>query len=177
MSGRLPPLPSSADDPELAAFLATVAARRDRPLQLHAALGHAPAASRAFVALAYALRHDVALDRRLQEIAILTVAAEAGSPYERQQHEPLARAAGVSDTQIAALFARDATLDAFDVEAQTVIRFTRGMLADDLDDARFDQTRALLGDRGVVELVLTVAFYRATAMVLRALDVPLETRG
>jgi 4-carboxymuconolactone decarboxylase len=122
-------------------------------------------------ALGAAIRYRTSLGDDTREIAILVIAAALDSEFEWFAHEPLARAAGVSDETIAAIAdgREPAGLGAGDA---AVYRGTRALVAGgDLDDAHYAELHAELGTTGCVELVALVGYYRMLALLLRTFRV------
>ena len=62
-----------------------------------------PRLGAALQALGSSVRYDTGLTDRCREIAILTVAAYWSSDFEWYAHEAVARAAGLTDTDLAAI--------------------------------------------------------------------------
>lgn len=127
--------------------------------------------------LGAALRYRTSLSDRQRELGILLIAATLESGFEWFAHEPLARAAGVSDEVIAALAAR-AEPPALEREDAVVYRSVAALLEEgDLDDERYRDLHSLFGDVGCVELVVLVGYYRMLAMLLQTFRVPVPEGG
>lgn len=67
----------------------------------------APGVGAALQELGSAIRYRTSLSGRIRELAILAVAAHWDSAFERYAHEPIGRAAGLTDAEIAAVGAGD----------------------------------------------------------------------
>lgn len=133
----------------------------------------APEVGQHLAAVGHVLRFESAIDRRLAELAIITVAAHWRAEYEWWAHASIARDRGVSDAVIDAIAA--GAPPPFDRGDEASIHaFVRALLErrqpDDHSDAA---ARALLGDAGVVELVSLVGYYTLVAFTLVSFDVPL----
>jgi 4-carboxymuconolactone decarboxylase len=131
-----------------------------------------PQTGAALQALGSAVRYAAALPDRLREIAILVVAACWDSEFERYAHEPLARAAGVSDPDLAAIreLAPGRLASPRDqLVATAVLALARD---GDLDDEIYAAAVAGLGVRQVVVLTTLVGYYATLALQLRVFRVP-----
>ena len=143
------------------------------PLNVVRMFANAPAALRPLSDLGQAILLGSELDARLREIAILTVARETGSAYERAQHEALSRALAIPDVDIEAASAGD--LEALDEEARLVARFAAAIAAN--VDAGPELTDAVLerfGRRQAVELIICCSYYCAVARIIATCGVEVE---
>jgi AhpD family alkylhydroperoxidase len=143
------------------------------PIALYRALANAPTLLRAYSVLARSLRHDAVTDRRLRELVILRTAQLTSSPYEWAHHVPMATAAGVSDEQIEALRAWEAS-SVFDERERAVLRGAEAVHALAVDDETYEELERTLGETGALEIVLTAAFYQSVSRLIQALDLELE---
>jgi len=126
-------------------------------------------------ALGAAIRYRTSLRDSSREMAILVTAAMVDSAFEWFAHEPLARAAGVTEDTISAIAAgrEPPGLDAGDA---AIYRGVRALVADgDLTDAHYAELSSVLGTTACVELVGLVGYYRMLALILRAFRVPMPT--
>ena len=132
----------------------------------------APALGQSLQELGATLRYRTALTDRVRELAILVVAAHWNSAFERFAHEPIARAAGVSDAQLDAV--RTGGAPELDDPAESVaLELTRALARDgDVTDELFDRAVPLIGIRAVVELTTLVGYYATLALQLRVFRVP-----
>jgi 4-carboxymuconolactone decarboxylase len=124
--------------------------------------------------LGEAVRFDSVLERPLQELAILTVAAHWRSNFEVWAHRRYAIDAGVANDVVDAVVAGELPGSA-DSDERLVIATCHELLATGtISDERFEAVRDQLGDVGVVDLVTTVGYYTMVAFNLNAfrIDVP-----
>lgn len=175
-SPRVPLVGDDTDDARVAAVFAKGHDLSGRSPNLYRMLANAPELLDAWVAFAWPLRNESTTPRSLRELMILRVAHLDGADYERAQHEPMARAAGVTDDQIAALAAwRDAAPDVFSDPEQAALAVADQIAAGgDVDDATWTAVAGHFDPRGCVELVLTASFYSCVSRVLKTLRVPLD---
>jgi AhpD family alkylhydroperoxidase len=145
------------------------------PLNIFRTLAHAETAVRPLLRLGGAILGDGELDPRRRELAILRVAAVTEAEYEWVQHEAIARAIGAGEEQVAAV--RRGELDAacFDADDRLVLRFAEELLADDgASEATMAAARERLSDRGIVELILAVGYYRMLAGLMNSVAIDLD---
>jgi AhpD family alkylhydroperoxidase len=174
---RIPYLPADLAEP--ADLVAAVRARRGGALlHLDRMLLHSPAFARGWNGFLGEVRRGLALDPRLRELAICAVAVLNDAPYELAHHAPEWLVAGGTREQLQALERTgggcwDEPL--FDAREQATLRLTAEMTrAVAVSDATMAEVRALLGDRGTVELVGVVATYNMVSRFLVALGVEPE---
>ena len=150
-----------------------ILARRNNR-NIHRMLGHSGPLADAFVRLATTLRYESELDPALREIAILRVGVLSGATYEVTAHRGHARAAGLSERQIAAVEAGEAR--ALTPLQQGVMRFTDDVVANvRASDATFLPLQAALEPRSLVELVVAIGFYMAACRFLETFDIDVHT--
>ena len=152
-----------------------ILARRNNR-NIHRMLGHSGPLADAFVRLATTLRYESELDPALREIAILRVGVLSGATYEVTAHRVHARAAGLSDRQIAAVEAGEDDAAALTPLQQCVMRFTDDVVANvRASDATFLPLKAALAPRSLVELVVAIGFYMAACRFLETFDIDVHT--
>jgi 4-carboxymuconolactone decarboxylase len=136
------------------------------------AMLYAPAVGQALQELGAAIRFRTSLTPRVREMAILVVAQAWDSEYERCAHEPIAREAGLTDSEIKALRtgADPGLPDQQEQVAYSVARALVGVPAD-LTDAQY-AAAASLGEQALVELSTLVGYYATLALQLRIFRVP-----
>ena len=180
MDQRLPPFPPTMLRPDQRRLYDAVAAGPRARGPQHFALTRAdgslrgpfnalllqPRLGEAVQALGSAIRFAGTLPDRSREIAILLVAAHWGSAFEREAHESVGRAAGLSDDELAALRRGDRRT----VRGHGAGRRRR----DDLSCWRATSTttcgrrpRGRLGAETVFELTVLVGYYSLLALQLR----------
>jgi 4-carboxymuconolactone decarboxylase len=130
-----------------------------------------PGLGQALQALGSAIRYRTSLPVRDREIATLTVARIWDSAFERYAHEAVARAAGMTEAEIAALRAGDP--DAFaDPRERLVLTTTTALAGDnDLTEDDYDAAVAGLGLPALFELTTLVGYYATLARQLRVFRV------
>lgn len=122
------------------------------------------------------VRTGLALDGRLREIAMCTVAVLNAAEYEFHHHAPVLLREGGTQAQVDALRdpVRAGTDDRlFDPRELAAIRLSIEMTRDvKVRDETFAQARTALGDdRLLVELVGVIAAYNMVSRVLVAFDI------
>jgi 4-carboxymuconolactone decarboxylase len=116
-----------------------------------------------------AIRYRGALSDRAREIAILLVAAHWDSDFEREAHEAVGGAAGLTEAELAALRLGD--LAAFTGDESLVAAVTMQLLGGDLDDGAWNEASVALGAEVVFELTVLVGYYATLALQLRVFRV------
>jgi len=118
------------------------------------------------------LRYSTGLDKRLTELAILVVARFWGQPVEWNIHHPIALAAGVRETDAAAIAGGHVPLT-LDAEQQVVHEFCQTLLANHcVGDDLYAKTLAAFGEKGVIDLTTLCGYYSLLAMVMNVARTP-----
>lgn len=118
------------------------------------------------------LRWSGTLDRRLFEMAILVVSRWWDQQFEWSYHHPLALQAGL-DPAVADAIAEDRRPEDLDEAAAAVWELLDELLRTrQVSDPVYDRALGLLGDAGVVELVVTAGYYTTLAMVMNVARTP-----
>src|SRR6478735_5587692 len=122
--------------------------------------------------LGAALRFESSVERRLLEVAIITVGARWRAEFEWWAHSRMALHHGVSQEAVDAIArGEEPRLP----EDERIVHAVARQLVDDghVDQTTFDAARQLLGDRGIVELVTLCGYYTLVSFTLNAFDVAL----
>jgi 4-carboxymuconolactone decarboxylase len=122
--------------------------------------------------LGAALRFHGHLTGRARELSILTVAARNDSDFEWKSHYPIARNLGITDDVLTAIRGGADPLTLTDPTERAVVAGTTSLVAgSELSDDEFGELVDLIGDEGVVELIVLVGYYELLARLLRVLRV------
>lgn len=123
--------------------------------------------------LGAALRFSNSLPNNLLEIAILMVGKQWSAQFEFWAHARLARQAGVSDAAIEAI--RVGAEPHFEKPEETQIyNFAREFIETKrVSDKTYAETRALIGENGLVDLIALMGYYTIVSMTLNCFQVPL----
>lgn len=144
-------------------------------LNIFKVMAHSPKLMYDWLKMATPLLGDgLSLSPRLREIAILRVAQHARSEYEFGQHIPIARAAGLTGEEIAALKDYESTEQFSELE-RAVIRYvdaTSRFDAGSPEHAR--ELKRWLSDRELLELSFVIGHWTLVACVLVPLEVELD---
>jgi 4-carboxymuconolactone decarboxylase len=134
---------------------------------------HAPDVGRHLASLGRVLRFGTSLERRLTEVAIITVGARWQAEFEWWAHASMARRHGVPDAVVDAIGrGEDPSFQADD--ERTVYALARelsetGRVSQDA----YAAAQRLLGDTGLVELISLCGYYTLISFLLNAFEVPL----
>jgi len=133
----------------------------------------APEVGRRVADLGAHLRFGVSVERRLLELAIITTGARWKAEFEWWAHVPMAREHGVPDSVIDAI-GRGET-PTFERDDERIVYAVAQQLGADghIDAATYAQAQALLGDRGMVEIVTLCGYYVLVSFTLNAFEVGL----
>lgn len=116
------------------------------------------------------IRYHTSLPGTLRELAILTVGRHWRADYEWWAHEKVGRREGLDDDAIAAI--KDGRPPAAPDQATVHAFVTELLETRRVSDAAYDAALTLLGDQGVVELVLLVGYYGLISANLNVFRMP-----
>jgi len=141
-------------------------------LQFRALLNN-PLAAGYMTSMGAQLRFDSKVPENLKELAIILVAREWNSDIEWTGHAVLAARSGVSDSSIESIRTRQ--VQELTGQEASIARFVHQMIQDkQVSDEAYAAVQSMLGDRGVVDLTLTVSYYSALALAQIALKLEME---
>ena len=134
---------------------------------------HAPDIGRRLASLGAALRFGTSIERRLTEVAIITVGSRWKAEFEWWAHARMAREHGVPAAAVDAI--GEGTEPAFGAEDERIVYAVARELADDgqVSLPTYDAASDLLGETGMVELVSLCGYYTLISFLLNAFAVPL----
>ncbi len=134
---------------------------------------HAPDVGRHLASLGRVLRFGTSLERRLTEVAIITVGARWKAEFEWWAHAGMARRHGVPDAVVDAIGrGEDPPFQADDERTVYALARELSQTGRAGQDA-YAAAQRLLGDAGLVELVSLCGYYTLVSFLLNAFEVPL----
>ena len=134
---------------------------------------HAPEIGRRLASLGAALRFGTSIERRLTEIAIITVGSRWKAEFEWWAHARMATEHGVKKAVVNAIGTGDDPPFTRDDE-RVVYTVARELTTDgQLSQVSYDRAHDLLGDAGMVELVSLCGYYTLISYLLNAFAVPI----
>jgi 4-carboxymuconolactone decarboxylase len=134
---------------------------------------HAPGTGRRLSGLGATLRFETSIERRLSEVAIITVGAHWKAEFEWHAHSRMAREHGVPDAVIDAIGRGDEPPFEADDE-RTVYEAARELVTSGrLGAGSYAAAQRLLGDAGLVELISLCGYYSLISFMLNTFEVPL----
>lgn len=165
------PLVPPGTRPELAETEARIVAERGHVSLLYQVLLHSGPIASGWERLLTAVRNQTGVPAGLRELVILRVAVLNRAAFEFDAHVPHAQHAGVSAEKIQGL--RQAAVGALYTPLERlVLRLTDAMTHDiQVPDGLMADLREHFDDRGIVELVATVAAYNMVSRLLVALKI------
>lgn len=134
---------------------------------------YSPDVGRHLSALGATVRFGTSIERRLSELAIITVGARWKAEFEWWAHARMARRHGVPDAVVDAIARGDEPPFAADDERVIYALASQLVMTGRVSQDAYDAARELLGDAGMVELVSLCGYYTLVSFVLNAFDVPL----
>ena len=130
---------------------------------------HAPSIGGPLQELGAAVRFRTRMTDRTREIAILTVATATGSEFERYAHELIGHAAGLTESELAAL--RDGSFTSTDPTESAAYAVCRRLLDVDprqpWNDGEYAAAADAVGREGLIELTVLVGYYRTLAQLMQ----------
>ena len=137
------------------------------------ALLNSPKAAGFLTSLGTQLRFNSTMPDHLKELAIIMLARHWNSDLEWTGHAVMAKNAGLSDDSIEKV--RTHRAGELTGDEAVIVKFVNQMLLDkEVTDETFAAAHAILGDRAVVELALTVGYYCAIDLAQIALRPEME---
>jgi alkylhydroperoxidase family enzyme len=127
-----------------------------------------------FLGFAAALALKGTLSRRVSELLALRAAWNCRSAFEWGHHVIYARAAGLSDDEIAAIAAGPGDASWSDQDRALLSAADELHARQDIEDATWKALRPHLSDAQLVELPFVVGNYTMLSMVANATGVPVE---
>ena len=158
-------------DPGRAELEHRIARQRGRISPLYQVLLHSEPIASGWESMLTAVRKHTSIPADVRELVILRVAVLNRAGFEFEAHLPHAQAAGLDDALIRS------TRDPGPVNHGTPLqllslRLTDAMTRDiEVPEELIDQLRALLDERGLVELCATVAAYNMVSRFLVAMNI------
>ncbi len=134
---------------------------------------HAPEVGRNLGSLGGVIRFGTSIERRLSEIAIITVGARWKAEFEWWAHSRMAREHGVDDAIVDAI--GNGAEPPFETDDERTVYAVARQLAEtgQLSPDIYAVAQRLLGDAGMVELVSLCGYYTLISFLLNAFAVPL----
>ncbi|MET0466289.1 MAG: carboxymuconolactone decarboxylase family protein [Chitinophagaceae bacterium] len=123
-----------------------------------------------------ALDTHATLDKRVREVAILTVAAAYGARFELYAHQIMAAVVGLSGESIAMLAAGAQPPGLSEQEMMAYIIASALSNGKILPDSTYERAVLLFGKDGVAELFFLIGGYGLLAVILNGYDMPAPDR-
>jgi 4-carboxymuconolactone decarboxylase len=133
---------------------------------------HAPDVGRHLSALGAAVRFGTSIERRLAEVAIITVGSRWKAEFEWWAHARMAREHGVPEAVVDAIGRGDSPPFTADDERIVYAVARELTLTGKLSQESYAAAHGLLGDAGLVELVSLCGYYTLISYLLNAFKVP-----
>lgn len=134
---------------------------------------HSPRLAETAQALGAFCRFGTVLEPRLSELAILVCGAAWKSGFEWAVHAPIGIAQGLDRDMVEAM--RLGVTPMFKQDDESLVHEFSSKLIDNrkIDDDLYKRAVAVLGDRGVVDLVGIIGYYSFICMTINVFEIPL----
>jgi alkylhydroperoxidase family enzyme len=148
--------------------------RGDPPLHIFAALANIPNLLDPLLTFTREMRDGAAIEPRLRELAIMTVALATEATYEFDHHWNSALKAGLRRAQLEQL-ADAETSDVFDERERAIVRYAReATLSLKVSGDTWSALRRHFSLRETMDVVMAVAWYNAVARMLLPMEIETE---
>ncbi|TVY54340.1 hypothetical protein LCER1_G004956 [Lachnellula cervina] len=145
------------------------------PLNLFRVWAHSPSTLPHVLSLGTACFRDTSLRPYQRGLVCLLNASRVKCEYQWKQHVPLAKVAGVSEAQIAALSATDISASAWSEEDKAFLHFLNAVIdGPEVSEPVFEKARAFFSDQVLVEVVTIQGFYYSLARIATVFRVDVE---
>jgi 4-carboxymuconolactone decarboxylase len=119
------------------------------------------------------LRFASSVERRLLELAIVTVGAHWKAEFEFWAHSRMAIDAGIAQSVVDDL-AAGRTPSFTNADEAAVHHYAHSLVTTGrVDQDTYDQVQAAVGDQALVDLTTTIGYYCLISLTLNAFEVPL----
>jgi len=133
-----------------------------------------PEAGELFFAMGERVRFHMSVPDRLKELTILLTARYWGAQFEWLAHHRAGAQAGLSEEKITAI-AEGRRPAGMSPDEETVYTFiTELFKTRQASDATFAAVKALVGERGVVDLLVTAGYYQMVSMLMNVDRMPVN---
>jgi AhpD family alkylhydroperoxidase len=158
------------DDPSVSELAARIIEQRGQMSDLYALLLQSPPITEGWLRISTAVRQQANLDGASRELAIIRVVQVLGCELEVKAHTPFALKDGLTEQQLAALPAWQAS-NLFSPRLRAVLEYADAMTNTvQVPDAIFDNLREYFDARDIVELTVTIGFYHLVARFIVAMQ-------
>lgn len=173
-SPRIAPLAIDRLEPDQEAVLAPLRQGRLGVLNIFRTLAHAPKALTAFLGWgSYILSKRNAVPERERELAILRTGFNCGAGYEWTQHKAIGLAAGLTEAEIEAI-KQGPGAPGWNALDRAILTACDELTCDfHVSDATW-AALVPLGEKGRMDLVMTVGQYTQVSMMLNSFGVQLD---
>jgi 4-carboxymuconolactone decarboxylase len=144
-------------------------------LNIFKMVANAETCFRPFLGLGTSILAAQQFDDKIRELVILQVAKLRNGRYEDNQHVPIAKAVGATDTEIDAIHAGDITADCFNAAEKAALQMTTEVVEiGRASDETFAAVAAFFSPREIVEMILAIGFYTTVAMLCETTDIDID---
>ncbi len=174
MAPRIPPLPADGRDPRVDALLDPLRRPDGTELNIFATLARHPSLFKRWSAFGGSLLYRGRLSERARELLILRTGYLCRAGYEWGQHVEIARAAGLTDDEIARVAEGPAA--GWAPEEADLLQAADELHADSrISDATWTGLAARYDEQQLIEVCMVVGQYHLVAFTLNSLGIEPES--
>lgn len=167
-------LVTETDDPVVEEVFGRLAKGAVGIVNIHRTLANSPEVFSAFIGLAHALRFKTVIDPAERELAILRALHIHEGHYEIGHHRRLGAAAGLTETEMD-VACSSGSGEELSERKRAVLAYANDFgVGRGVSDSHSKALTAVLDNRSVVELSLTLALYVGLAHLTASVDVPVD---
>lgn len=133
-----------------------------------------PEAGELFYAMGERVRFHMSVPDKLKELDILLTARYWGAQFEWLAHHRAAAQAGLSEDKIKAIAEGRRPVGMSPDEEAVYDLITELFLTRQVSDAHFATVKSLVGERGIVDLLVTAGYYQMVSMFMNVDRLPLN---
>lgn len=174
MTPRIPPLPIEERDPRTEELLAPLRQGGGRELNIFATLAHHPKLLKRWSVFGGTLLYGGRLDGRDRELLILRTAQNCHAEYEWHQHVPIAKAAGVTEEEIARVVVGLQSDEWTENDRSLIAAADELHDAACISDATWEQLASRYDPQQLIEICMVVGQYHLVAFTLNSLGIEIE---
>tara|TARA_B110000116_G_scaffold270160_1_gene287593 strand:- start:130 stop:663 length:534 start_codon:yes stop_codon:yes gene_type:complete len=137
------------------------------------AMGNNPPILKSYMLYGSTLWKECGLSAKNRELVIFAIARELSSEYEWQQHYDIGQKAGVSVEEMNII--GSGKLELLDEKIRVVLEYAQAFVKGEVTGEVHQKLKENYNDKEIVGIAMLSSHYLATARMLFALEVPLES--
>lgn len=167
-------LVNETDDPIVEEVFGRLAKSAVGIVNIHRTVANSPEVFSAFIGFAHALRLKTVIDPAERELAILRALHIHEGHYEIGHHRRLGAVAGLTEAEMDIACSEDEGVELSDRKRAILAYANDFGVGRGVSDSNSSALTAVLDNRSIVELSLTLALYIGLAHLTASVDVPVD---